>query len=268
MREKYGLLKVHLDDHMKQALDPDFVRAQFDASLEVEGPVAICSGVGTSKWAVERIHEAGKISVSLVGNVRQARKVAKLDTDIIVAQGTEAGGHTGRIGTLALVPQVVDAVSPIPVLAAGGIGDGRGVAASFSLGAKGVWVGTAFLASKETSLTKECLQKIIDVDENGTFISKFFTGKTARVVRHPVAEEWEEEGFQSLGMPFQLFSVIELCEAMERSGKAELFMLPSGQISGMISEVKPAKEIFDEMISTTVKILKGAELDGVTVSEG
>jgi NAD(P)H-dependent flavin oxidoreductase YrpB (nitropropane dioxygenase family) len=268
IREKYELPKGEVEDHMKQAFDPDYVRAQFDASLEVEGPVAICSGVGTSEWAVERIHEAGKISVSLVGNVRQARKVAKLDTDIIVAQGTEAGGHTGKIGTLVLLPQVVDAVSPIPVLGAGGIGDGRGVAAAFSLGAKGVWVGTAFLASQETGLTKECLQRIVDVDENGTVISKFFTGKTCRTLRHPVADEWEEEGYQSLGMPLQLFSVVELFDAMERSGKPELFMLPSGQISGMINKVRPAKEIFDEMISTTIKTLKSGALDGVTLGEG
>jgi len=268
IKEKYELPRAEVSDHMKKAFDPDFVRAQFDASLEVEGAVAICSGVGTSQWAVEKIHRAGKISVSLVGNVRQARKVAKLDTDIIVAQGTEAGGHTGKIGTLALVPQVVDAVSPIPVLGAGGIGDGRGVAAAFTLGAKGVWVGTAFLASQETSLTSECLQKILDADENATAISPFFTGKTARVFRHPVAEEWEEEGFRSLGMPLQLFSVLELCDAMEKSGKRELFMLPSGQISGMISKVRPAKEIFDEMVSTTVRMLKGGQLDGVTVDEG
>jgi len=268
MKEKYRLLTVEVSDHLKRVFDPDYIRAQFDAALSVEGPTAICSGVGTSKWAVERIHEAGKISVSLVGNVRQANKVAKLGTDIIVAQGTEAGGHTGKIGTLALVPQVVDAVSPIPVLGAGGIGDGRGVTAAFTLGAKGVWVGTAFLASKETSLTDECLQKIIDVDENGTVITPFFTGKTCRALRHPIADEWEEAGYKSLGMPLQLFSVIELLDSLERSGNAELFILPSGQISGMIKKVRPAKEIFDEMISTAVKMLKGGELDGVTVAEG
>lgn len=268
IREKYELHMGEVSDHLKRVFDPDYIRAQFDAALEAEGPVAVCSGVGTSQWAVERIHEAGKISVSLVGNVRQARKVAKLGTDIIVAQGTEAGGHTGKIGTLALVPQVVDAVSPIPTLAAGGISDGRGVAAAFTLGAKGAWVGTAFLASKETSLTDECLQKILDADENATAITPFFTGKTCRALRHPIAEEWEEAGYKSLGMPLQIFSVVELSASMEKSGKTELFILPAGQISGMIKKVRPAKEIFDEMISTAVKMLKGGELDGVTVAEG
>lgn len=266
MREKYELPKQgEVSDHLKRVFDPEYIRAQFDAALEAEGPVAICSGVGTTQWALERIHEAGKISVSLVGNVRQAKKVAKMGTDIIVAQGTEAGGHTGRIGTLALVPQVVDAVSPIPVLAAGGITDGRGVAAAFALGAKGAWVGTAFLASKETSLTGECIEKIIDADENATIVSPFFTGKTCRVLRHPIADEWEKAGYESLGMPLQIFSVVELLDSMEKSGNTELFIIPSGQGSGMIKKIRPAKEIFDEMVSTAVKMLKGGELNGVTV---
>jgi len=192
IRKEYGLSQVRVSDHAKMTLDPDFVRAQFEAALEAEGPAAICSGVGTSKWIIDRIHEAGRLSVSLVGNVRHAKRVAKLETDIIVAQGTEAGGHTGKIGTLALVPQVVDAVSPVPVLAAGGLGDARGVAAALTLGAKGVWIGTAFLASQESNITDECRQKIIDADESGTAVTRFFTGKTARLLRHPIA--WKKQG--------------------------------------------------------------------------
>jgi NAD(P)H-dependent flavin oxidoreductase YrpB (nitropropane dioxygenase family) len=268
MREKYNLPEGEVKDYVKKGLDPDYVREQFDATLSAEGSVAICSGVGTSKWAVDRIHEAGKLSISLVGNVRQAKRVAELGSDIIVAQGTDAGGHTGKIGTFSLVPQVVDAVAPIPVMAAGGIGDARGLASGFTLGAKGAWIGTAFLVSKETSITDQCRQKILDADENGTFITRFVTGKTARVIKHTIAEEWEEAGYRSLGMPLQIFSVIELLESMEKSGKTELFILPAGQISGMINEVKPAKKIFDDMISGTVKMLKGGELEGVTISEG
>jgi nitronate monooxygenase len=218
IRNEYGLSQSSVSDHIKMALNPDFVRRQFEAALEVEGPVAICSGVGTSKSIIDRIHDAGRLSVSLVGNVRHAKRVAKLGTDIVVAQGTEAGGYTAKIGTLALVPQVVDAVSPIPVLAAGGVGDGRAVAAALTLGAKGVWVGTAFLASEEANITRECVQKIIDTDESGTAVTRFFTGKTARLLRHPIAPKWEEAGFKSLGMPFQLFSVAELLNSLEETG--------------------------------------------------
>jgi NAD(P)H-dependent flavin oxidoreductase YrpB (nitropropane dioxygenase family) len=221
--------------------------------------------VGTSKWIIDRIHKAGKVSVSLVGNVRHARRVAKLGTDIVVAQGTEAGGHTGEIGTLALVPQVVDAVAPIPVLAAGGLGDARGVAAAFTLGAKGVWIGTAFLASRESNITEECRQKIIESDESGTAVTRFFTGKTARLLRHPIAEKWQEAGFKSLGMPFQLFSVADLLNSLEQTGDKEMFVLPAGQVSGLIKESRPAKDVFDDLVSGAVRILSGCRLDGVTV---
>jgi len=265
IKAKYHLPEGEVSDYLKKGLNPDYVRAQFDAALAAEGPTAVCSGVGTSKWTVDRIHEAGKVSVSLVGNVRQAFRVAKLGTDIVVAQGTEAGGHTGRIGTLALVPQVVDAVAPIPVMAAGGIGDSRGVAAAFALGAKGVWVGTAFLASKETIITAECLRKIIDATESDTMITEMFTGKTARLIKHPVAEEWQKAGFKTLGMPLQIFSVTELSAAMEKSGRPELFMVPAGQVSGLIKEVKPAREIFDEMVTGAVRMMRGGEYPGITV---
>jgi NAD(P)H-dependent flavin oxidoreductase YrpB (nitropropane dioxygenase family) len=267
IREKYQLPEAEVPDDQKKGLEPDYVRRQFDAALAVHGPIAVCSGVGTSRWAVERIHAAGKISVSLVGNVRQARKVAELGTDIIVAQGTEAGGHTGKIGTLTLVPQVVDAVSPIPVLAAGGIGDGRGVAAALTLGAKGVWVGTAFLASEESRITPALKQRLLDADSSATAVTEMFTGKTARLLRHPVAEEWAQAGFKTLGMPFQLFSIVELLAAMEKSGNPELYALPAGQVAGMIKDIRPAKEILDDMVSTAVRLLKGGELNGVTVTE-
>lgn len=268
IKKRYGIPEVKAPEHLEGGLEPDYINAQFEAAVSVDGPVALCSGVGNSQEAVDRIHKEGKLSISLIGNVRQAKRVAEFGADIIVAQGTEAGGHTGKIGTLALVPQVVDAVAPIPVLAAGGIGDSRGVAASFTLGAKGVWVGTAFLASKETSITDIARQKMIDATEDGTVITEMFTGKTARVIKHPVAKEWTEAGFKTLGMPLQIFSIRELCEGMEQTGKPELLMLPAGQVSGMIDRVRPAKEIFDEMVSGTVEKLKGGQFSGVTIKQG
>jgi len=268
IKKRYGIPEVKSPEHLEGGLEPDYINAQFEAAVSVDGPVALCSGVGNSQKAVDRIHKEGKLSISLIGNVRQAKRVAEFGADIIVAQGTEAGGHTGKIGALALVPKVVDAVAPIPVLAAGGIGDSRGVAASFTLGAKGVWVGTAFLASKETSITDIARQKMIDATEDGTIITEIFTGKTARVIKHPVAKEWAEAGFKTLGMPLQIFSIRELCEGMEQTGKPELFMLPAGQISGMIDKARPAKEIFDEMVSGTVEKLKGGQFSGVTIKQG
>ena len=268
IKKKYELPEAAAPKHLEGGLEPDYIKAQFEAAVSLDGPVALCSGVGNSQEAVDRIHKEGKLSIALIGNVHQAKRVAKFGADIIVAQGTEAGGHTGKIGTLALVPQVVDAVAPIPVLAAGGIGDSRGVAASFTLGAKGVWVGTTFLASKETNITDIARQKMIDATEDGTVITEMFTGKTARVIKHPVAKEWTEAGFKTLGMPLQIFSIRDLCEGMEETGKPELFMLPAGQVSGMIDKVRPAKEIFDEMVSGAVEKLKGGQFSGVTIEQG
>lgn len=266
--EKFKLPKVKFPDNVHCVWNPDYVRAQFDAAVTAEGVAALCSGVGTSEWAVQRIHDAGKISISLVGNVRQAKRVAKMGVDIIIAQGTEAGGHTGSIGTLALVPQVVDAVSPLPVVAAGGIGDGRGVAAAFSLGAKGVWIGTTFLASEESFLTDAYKKALLDATDSSTVITDMFTGKTCRVQKNPLVDEWLVAGFKSLGMPLQFFLVSELMASAEKSGKVELFFLPTGQVAGMIKKLRPAKEIFDDMVSGAVKILKGGDLDRITVIEG
>lgn len=267
VKEKYKLPEGEFPEYVSRIWNPDYVRAQFEVAVRAEGVVALCSGVGTTEWAVQRIHDAGKISISLIGNVHQARSVAKMGTDIIVAQGTEAGGHTGSIGTLVLVPQVVDAVSPIPVLAGGGIGDGRGVAAAFSLGAKGVWVGTTFLVSEESTLKEGCKQAILESTDSSTVITDMFTGKTCRVQKNPLIDEWLAVGFKSLGMPVQFFWVSELMASTEKSGRTELFFLPTGQVAGMIKKVRPAKEIFDEMISGAIKILKGGDLEEVTVIE-
>jgi len=267
VKEKYKLPDAELENHVKQIWDPEYVRAQLDAAVNSKGVAAICSGVGTSKWAVQRIHQAGKTSISLVGNVRQAIAVARMGTDIIVAQGTEAGGHTGKVGTLALVPQVVDAVSPIPVLAAGGIGDGRGIAAAFTLGARGVWVGTAFLASQESAFSEAYRQALIDATDSSTVVTDMFTGKTCRIQRTPLIDEWIESKLTSLGMPLQNFLVAELMASVEKSGRNELFFLPSGQVAGLIKKIRPAQEIFNDMMSEAVTILDGCNLDGITVAK-
>ena len=267
IREKYRLPSVEFPDYVFNLWNPEFVKTQFDIAMGAKEVSAICSGIGTPEWVVQRIHNAGKISISLVGSVHQARRVAEMGTDIIVAQGSEAGGHTGSVGTFTLVPQVVDAVSPIPVLAAGGIGDGRGVAAAFCLGAKGVWVGTAFLISEESILTDAYKQVLLNATDSSTVITDMFTGKRCRVQKNPLVDEWVAAGFKSLGMPLQIIFMSELMASSEKSERAELFFLPSGQVAGMMKSVKSAKKIFDEMVSVAIKILRGTNIEGVTVSE-
>lgn len=268
IREKYKLPSVELLDYVFNLWNPEFVKTQLEIAIGAKGVSAICSGIGTPNWVVQRIHHAGKISISLIGSVHQARRVAEMGVDIIVAQGSEAGGHTGSVGTFALVPQVVDAVSPIPVLAAGGIGDGRGVAAAFCLGARGVWVGTAFLVSEESILTDPYKRVLLNATDSSTVITDMFTGKRCRVQKNPLVDEWLVAGFKSLGMPLQIFFMSELMASAEKSERSELFFLPSGQVAGMMKSVKPAKKIFDEMVSVATKILRGTNIEGVSVSEG
>jgi nitronate monooxygenase len=128
----------------------DFSKRQVEAILDLKVPV-FAAGLGNPAPWVERFHAQGGKVIGLVGNVKNARRIADGGTDVVVAQGTEAGGHTGRIGTMALLPQVIDAVAPTAVCAAGGIGDGRGIAGALAMGCDGVWIGTAFLVSREAT---------------------------------------------------------------------------------------------------------------------
>jgi len=149
---------------------------QVEAICELK-PAVFAGGLGMNPEIVEMCHEAGIKVVSLVGNVRQAKKVAEWGVDIIVAQGTEAGGHTGKIGTMPLVPLVVDTVKPIPVLAAGGIGDGRGLVAALALGAKGVWTGTIWLTAHEHPLEDFIKERIIAAGAEDAVITRLYPGK-------------------------------------------------------------------------------------------
>ncbi len=134
--------------------------------------------------------------LGLAGSARHAARQKAAGVDLIVAQGAEAGGHTGTVGTMVLVPEVVDAVAPTPVLAAGGIVDGRGIAAALALGAQGVWLGTAFLLAAESGLYPEHKQQIIGARSEDFVVTRAFTGKTARDVRNPIIDRWERSGLR------------------------------------------------------------------------
>jgi nitronate monooxygenase len=235
-------------------MTPDFTKRQVDAILEHKVPV-FASGLGNPGPYVEAFHSIGSKVIGLVGNVKSARKVAEGGTDVVVAQGHEAGGHTGRIGTLALVPQVVDAVAPTPVLAAGGVGDGRGIAAALAMGAQGVWVGTAFLVSREANWPQLLKDRILAASEEDTRVTRLYSGKTMRNVTNPLIEYWEQEGLGALPMGAQGIVSGEISTAARVAGKLELLMNPAGQISGMLHESRSAKEILEDLVRDTARIL-------------
>ena len=259
LRQRFGLPEVKPGQPTPgggrgPAFGPAFTRAQIDVILEEKVPV-FASGLGNPAPYAQEFHAQGVKVIALVGNVKNAKRVADGGTDIVVAQGYEAGGHTGRIGTMALVPQVVDAVAPKPVVAAGGIGDGRSVAAAVCLGAVGVWVGTAFLVSHEAAWHDELKQRILDASEEDTRVTRIYSGKPMRNIVNPLIEAWEEAGVPTLPFPFQAALMQEVTVPAEKAGHKELLMNPAGQIAGMLQRRRPAADILTEMVEQAVEVL-------------
>ena len=220
-----------------------------------EGVPLFCAGLGNPGFMVEDAHAAGMKVLGISGNTKNARRIAQGGADLVVAQGHEAGGHTGRIGSLALWPQAVDAAAPTPILAAGGIGDGRGLAASLALGCVGVWVGTRFLASVEggaLDIQKETIVEATDEDTRRTYL---YTGKTSRAIYNKLHDLWESSGLEPLPFGTQGLISSALAEMFNKAERKE-FMGPfSGQVAGLIDEIKPAAQIVEEMVDEAVDVL-------------
>jgi NAD(P)H-dependent flavin oxidoreductase YrpB (nitropropane dioxygenase family) len=228
---------------------------QIEVVYEHKVPV-FAAGLGSPAFMVPEAHARGIKVIGVVGNVGQARREAEAGVDIIVAQGHEAGGHTGYIATMPLVPQVVDAVAPTPVVAAGGIGDGRGLVAALALGASGVWVGTAFLCTYEANFDQAFKQQVLQATEKDTRITRVFTGKTARLINNKLLEMWEGEKGPVLPFPVQMLVSTELLRAALESGKTEYVFTPAGQICGLVKEMKSARQVVEEMVSGATRILQ------------
>ncbi len=237
-----------------RAWSGDLFRQQIEVILEHRVPV-YAAGLGDPGPWVNELHSKGTKVISIVGHVRAARKVAKAGVDIIVAQGHEAGGHNSRIATMPLIPQVVDAVSPIPVVAAGGIGDGRGLVAALALGAVGVWCGTIFITTKESLFESYLKQNIFDGTEDDTVVTKVYSGKRMRVMRNALVEAWEKSGVPTLPMPLQSISILPVMDGAFKDERADIIPTPAGQILGIIKELKSAKQVIEEMVEGAEKVL-------------
>lgn len=232
----------------------ELTRKQVEVILDLRVPV-YASGLGNPAFMVEAAHSRGMVVMALVGNVKHARRVAEAGVDVVVAQGTDAGGHNSRIGTMALIPQVVDAVSPVPVVAAGGIADGRGVAAALALGAQAVWCGTVFLTAQEADTTESQKQAVIQANEEDTVVSKAISGKPARMIRNLWVSEFEAE-LTPLPMPYQRLVAWPVWEAARRQGRVDINPGFAGQVVGLVKQVRPAREIVDEMVEQAIGVLE------------
>lgn len=204
---------------------------------------------------IERAHAAGIPVAALAGTVEHARRHVAAGADLIVAQGTEAGGHTGQIATMVLVPEVVDAVAPVPVLAAGGIARGRQLAAGMALGAEGVWCGSVWLTTEEAETDPAVKEKFLRAGLGDTVRSKSLTGKPARMLRTAWTDEWDRaDGPGPMPMPLQSLLVGEPMRRIHRvatkegSGANQLVTYFVGQVVGSMNRVQPTRRVVTEMV--------------------
>ncbi len=228
--------------------------AQVQQIIDDDVPV-FASGLGNPAQYVDAFHNNGTKVIGLVGNVKNARRIRDGGADVVVAQGTEAGGHTGRIGTMALVPQVVDAVSPLPVVAAGGIADGRGLAAALALGAEGVWCGTVFLATKEAHLDQELKERVIDAVDEDTIITRLYSGKTMRNIKNPLIDLWEQSDMHALPMGAQGAVAEPTQRAARKAGRIDLIRNAGGQAAGLVTEQLSAQDVVKAMAAQAEEVL-------------
>jgi NAD(P)H-dependent flavin oxidoreductase YrpB (nitropropane dioxygenase family) len=225
-----------------------------------------CAGLGNPGFMVDDAHDAGMKVLGITGNTKNARRIAQSGADLVVAQGHEGGGHTGRIGTMALLPQAIDAAAPTPVLAAGGIGDGRAMAASLAMGCVGVWVGTRFLATEEGGALEIQKQKILESADEDTRRTYWYTGKTSRATYNKLHDRLDNSGLEPLPFPMQVLFASAVVEMFNKAGRTE-FMGPfAGQIVGLIDDIKPAATVLKEMVEEAADILSRKLPETVTAS--
>jgi nitronate monooxygenase/enoyl-[acyl-carrier protein] reductase II len=229
---------------------PDVDPAAFAVTLEV-APAVVSFALDDAGDLMKQVHDAGSLVMQQVTTVQQAEAAAHHQADIIVAQGMEAGGYGGNVSTLALVPQVVDAVRPLTVVAAGGMADGRGLAAALVLGAAGVNLGTRFLASQESPIGDDWKRAILESPSEAWVQLDFFNEITAnpgtlgygtrlRALRTPFTDKWQQRGDEVRSDPGAVIDEIAKAEA---EGELEKLLVVGGQSAGLVVDLPPAAEI-------------------------
>ena len=245
---------------------PETIEAAIGVIID-EGASCFVAGLGVPENVIARCHAAGVKVMSMCGKVSHAVHAERAGCDAVVAQGSEAGGHTGQVAGMALIPQIVDAVR-IPVLAAGAIVDGRGLAAALAFGAQGVWMGTRFIASHEARAAEIYKKRITEIREEDTVVTRSYSGKPMRVIRNRYVDEMERhpERIKKFPEQFAISARAGVFTAMagpEREPDPERACMPAGQGAGAIRDIRSCREIVDDVMAEAERtIARLAALEG------
>ncbi len=223
-----------------------------------EGVKIVTTGAGSPAKYMNLWKEKGMKVIPVVSSTALAIRMQRLGADAVIAEGCESGGHIGEMTTMTLVPQVVDAVN-IPVIAAGGIADGRSLAAAFALGAVGVQIGTVLLASKECPIHQAYKDAVLKTKDNGTIVTGRIAGTPVRIIKNSMAREYvkmEKAGADK--MDLEKFTLGSLRRAV-KDGDTKSGSLMAGQVAGLVNEVRPIKVILEDMYEGYKKVLAGLE---------
>jgi len=274
IRETLGLTERPFGVNLILHVPPEDTEQRLEICLE-EGAPIICFFWNDPSPYIERAHSAGALVTHTVASAAEARRVVDAGVDIVIAQGWEAGAHVwGEVATFPLVPRVVDAVAPTPVVAAGGIADGRGLAAALALGAAGAWVGTRFTVSEESNAHPDFKELIIQAAETDTVYSYLFDGgwpdAPGRTLRNSTFNNWEAAGHPTRGQRPGEGEIVATRQdgrppvarydqplpLAGMTGDMEAMPLWAGQSAGLVSRMQPAGEIVMELVDEAVRVIR------------
>ena len=252
LRKRYAVpdqTKPHFFSHVVR--NQKLFREQTEAVLASDVN-AIATAVGLPREVIAAAKARGKVSFALIGSVRHVAPALAAGVDVLVAQGNDAGGHTGPVGTFTLVPQIVQAAGEIPVLAAGGIGHGAQIAAALTMGAQGAWLGTAWLATREYHTPPVLLKKVLAATSEDTVMTRAHSGKPCRVLKSAWVDEWEAPGAPAqLPMPYQHALTGELLAAIEEHQVEPLVYEALGQSCAWFNELTTVHEVVERLVRET-----------------
>ncbi len=258
IKEKYNVPepKGPIALHQWGGLNQEMARAQLDVLLDERVPV-FTSGLGNPAFILEAAHARGTKVFGLVGKTRQAQREVEAGVDAIIAQGYDAAGHTGAMGTFSIVPEVVSIAGDTPIIAAGGITTGRHLAAALCLGAAGVWTGTLWLASRESDADMIIKEKLLHATAEDTVHSRAISGMTMRTLKCPWTDEWAKpDAPPTLPAPYQMLLSSDYIQGANDNRREDLMTEAAGQGVGFVTSMKPARQIVFDLVEEALDAIE------------